>query len=93
MRAWLKATCPVDEYRDGAAAVLDVQKACDLTGWDDPRALHILAAAYAESADIENALKWAQRAQELSPDETKEGLDAFLDLDRERKPFRTTTGE
>jgi len=63
--AWLKATCPQPEIRDGKAAVALAQKACDLTKWTDNRCLTALAAGSAESGDFPRAVQFQQRACEL----------------------------
>ena len=46
--AWLCATCPDAELRDGKTAVEHAHTACRLTDWKDPWYFGTLAAAYAE---------------------------------------------
>jgi tetratricopeptide (TPR) repeat protein len=64
-RAWMKATCPVANFRDGKAAVAAATRACELTRWQRPRSLTALAAAYAENADFAEAIKWQRKALSL----------------------------
>ena len=66
-RAWILATCPNTKIREGSQAVLSANKACELTGWNEPLSLAILAAACSEAADFEGAVKWQQKAVELLP--------------------------
>lgn len=60
--AWLKATCPVDSLRDGAAAVRMATRACHLTKWNEPDYIEALAAGYAETGDFDRALKFQRQA-------------------------------
>jgi tetratricopeptide (TPR) repeat protein len=61
-RAWVHATCPDERFRNGAAAVQDAEKACELDGWKDPADLDVLATAYAEVGKFEEAMKWGRKA-------------------------------
>jgi cytochrome c-type biogenesis protein CcmH/NrfG len=63
--AWLLATCPVDEIRDGARAVELARQVVEASP-GDPWALDTLAAAYAESGDFESALRTAQNGLDLA---------------------------
>ncbi len=42
--AWLRATSPEERYRDGAKAVANATKACELTDWKNPLTLDTLSA-------------------------------------------------
>jgi tetratricopeptide (TPR) repeat protein len=64
--AWILATDPRAELRDGKQAVLLAEKACNLTHPEDPRMLGTLAAAQAEAANYELAIQTAEKAMTLA---------------------------
>jgi WD40 repeat protein/serine/threonine protein kinase len=63
--AWMQATCPAAEARNGAEAVRNATRACELTGWNEPAHLDTLAAAYAEVGDFDSAVRWQKEAIRL----------------------------
>jgi tetratricopeptide (TPR) repeat protein len=63
--AWLLATCPKAEVRDGKKALELAKKVCAFTGWQHPNRLATLAAAHAECGQFQDAVKWQMKALEL----------------------------
>jgi tetratricopeptide (TPR) repeat protein len=90
-RAWIRATCPNEKYRDGAKAVDDATKACDLTEWEMPKYLDTLAAAYAEAGQFGKAVEWLEKAIDLASDEDDFGT--RLALYQAGKPYREEPGK
>lgn len=89
--AWVLATSPKDEVRDGKRSVDLATKACDLTEYKEAHILSTLAAAYAESGDFEKAREWSQKAVSLGAEAENEQLDQLkkeLENYKENKPWR-----
>ncbi len=87
--AWLLATSPQDDLRNGARAFQYASKACDLTHWKNAGYIDTLAAAYAEIGDFEEALKSQQRAVAMvAKGDHAEELQAHLELYQAKKPYR-----
>jgi Tfp pilus assembly protein PilF len=88
--AWVLATSPEDELRDGQRAIKLATKACELTDYKKPHILSTLAAAYAETGDFETAIKWSKQAVELGTedDQVDEQLEKELESYRQKKPWR-----
>ena len=89
--AWVLATSPKDEVRDGKRSIELANKACDVTQYKKPHILSTLAAAYAEMGDFENAIKWSNKAVELGEEDLKDQIEQLkneLKHYQEGKPFR-----
>jgi tetratricopeptide (TPR) repeat protein len=88
--AWILATCPLREIRDGRRAVREGTRACELTEWKNPGCLNALAAASAESGDYDSAVKWQSRAVELLPldDKTRPLFRRRLFIYEAKHPYR-----
>jgi tetratricopeptide (TPR) repeat protein len=92
-RAMIRATAADAKYRDGPGAVEDATHACALTDWKNAAFLDTLAAAHAEAADFDAAVKWQTRAIDLLTDEArKEDLRSRLKLYQARQPYRESVG-
>jgi serine/threonine protein kinase/tetratricopeptide (TPR) repeat protein/WD40 repeat protein len=87
-KARLRATCPVESFRDAKQALADGLKACELSKWDDGDALDALAAAYANSGDFAQAASYQEKAIPLAIAPRRAGFEARLALYRASQPFR-----
>ena len=92
--AWLLATCPAAETRDGAEAVGLAERACELTGHQQTLMVGTLAAAYAEAGRFADAVVTAQRACALAAASDDQALAArnqqLLQLYRAGQPYRVS---
>jgi tetratricopeptide (TPR) repeat protein len=86
--AWLQATCPDKHARNGAAAVQAATKACELTEWKNEAYIDTLAAAYAESGDFDQAIKFQKQSLEMADASDRKGMEERLQLYQQRKPYR-----
>jgi tetratricopeptide (TPR) repeat protein len=87
--AWVLATSPDDNVRDGKRAIELATKAAEMSSYSVPHILSTLAAAYAETGDFETAKKWSKKAVELGEnDETRDQLAKELARYEEGKPVR-----
>jgi tetratricopeptide (TPR) repeat protein len=86
--AWVLATSPEDEVRDGKRAVELATKAVELTDEKEAHILSTLAAAYAEAGDFEAARKWSQKSVDMNDPEHAEQLAKELASYQEDKPWR-----
>ncbi|MGQ9663124.1 MAG: tetratricopeptide repeat protein, partial [Kiritimatiellia bacterium] len=62
---WLRATVPEEKLRNGKQALELAKEVAAATGWRSVRAMDLLAAAYAELGDFEEAIRNAEKAFEL----------------------------
>ena len=86
--AWLLATCPNAELRDGERALKYAKRACELSQWSYFGALDTLAAAYAEVGRFEDARKWQKRSIQYAPKQQRPDLQARLALYEDNQPYR-----
>ena len=87
--AWVLATSPFEEFRNGERAIELATKACELTAFQMPHILSTLAAAHAEAGDFESAVKWSTQAVELGQgDPSQQQLAEELAEYKAGKPWR-----
>ncbi|MCA9109971.1 MAG: tetratricopeptide repeat protein [Planctomycetaceae bacterium] len=86
--AWLMATCPDEEFRNGERAVEYAKYACELTKHQNGEYVDTLAAALAETGDFESAVKTEEQAITLLDQDSREAAEARLQLFKDGKPFR-----
>lgn len=88
--AWFKATCPDASFRNGKEAVRMATNACEQTKWKRPHEIDTLAAAYAETGDFGQALKYETLALKLHQPDPKvsKHLQQHLKFFQDHKPYR-----
>lgn len=88
--AWLFSVCPDARYRNGKKAIELATRACELTHWKRPGYIDTLAAAYAETGQFEEAVKYQSRALEDTGYQQRHGGWArkVLELYKDKKPYR-----
>jgi tetratricopeptide (TPR) repeat protein/Zn-dependent membrane protease YugP len=86
--AWLQATCPLPEFRDGTSAVAHAQRALELARENPGEYQAVLAAAYAEAGDFSRAVECQSRCLEASPPESLAPMRERLKLYESQQPFR-----
>ena len=90
--AWQLATCPKDELRNGKRAVELATKACELSKWKKYQYVDTLAAAYAETGDFEDAVKYQKQAAGMDgiPENNRTNVQHRLELYLQHKPYRNS---
>jgi len=91
--AWFLATCPGEKYRDGNLAVAKAKVACEGSQFKDWDQLDTLAAAHAESGDFDEAVKWAQKALDVAPEDKKKLCEEQIARFKNKEPFRSKVGK
>lgn len=89
--AWVLATSPKDDVRNGKRAVELGKRAVELTNESEAHILSTLAAGYAEIGDFENAIRWSEKAVTAGRAEENEQLEQLekeLEMYRTNKPWR-----
>ena len=87
--AWLRATCPKPDIRDGKEAVELATKACELSQWKNLNYIDTLAAAYAEVGNFDQAIKYQNQVVQMTkapPDDRK--FTQRLALYQQHKAYR-----
>jgi len=82
------ATDPNEAMRDGIRAVELATTACKLTDYKDAIMIDALASGYAETGDFASAVKWSEKAVQLSPEDHRKEYIQHLERYRQGKPWR-----
>jgi tetratricopeptide (TPR) repeat protein len=83
--AWELTYCSDERYRDPKRAIRYAEKACQLTEWSDAQMLAMLAAAYAEVSQYDQAVRYQQDALNSAPDDTRAEFQDQLDEYRQKR--------
>jgi tetratricopeptide (TPR) repeat protein len=86
--AWLAATCPNDDFRNGAQAVEWARKALLLAGKEPVEWFPIVAAAHAEAGDFAEAIHWQTRFRDECQAASRAEAEARLEWYRSAQPYR-----
>jgi tetratricopeptide (TPR) repeat protein len=86
--AWIYATNSDATIRNGDRAIEYANEACQLSDWKARLAIQALAAAYAETENFEDAIKWQKTAINIASDQYKNALRAGLALYESGRPYR-----
>jgi tetratricopeptide (TPR) repeat protein len=90
--AWIIATDPHPDLRNGPQAVAMAGRACELTGWQNPAMLLTMAAAYAETGRFNEAITTAEKGRDMAKakgnKELEEKAARMRDTFEKRQPFR-----
>ncbi len=91
--AWLLATCPDSKYRDGAKAVEYAKKLIEDAEKEDFTLFNILAAAYAEEGNFQEAIETQEKAMVLLIEAQKKAIETFKDVESEAKMKERKEGQ
>jgi tetratricopeptide (TPR) repeat protein len=94
--AWVLATSPDEKLRNGERAVKLATEACKLTDYKQGHILSTLAAAYAETGDYDNAIKWSEKSAEVGKSEDADHSENYkkeLETYKAHKPYRELLSE
>jgi tetratricopeptide (TPR) repeat protein len=94
--AWIAATDPRPELRNGTEALNMARRACELTANKQARCLATLAAAYAEAGRFTEAISTAEAAEQLAASAGQKEVTAkcvrLLETFKSGKPWREAPG-
>ena len=85
--AWLLATNPEADARDGKRAIELAARAAEATQHRNPGVLDTLAAAYAANGRYVDAVKYQQQAIALAPEQAQSEFRQRLQRYQEKTPY------
>ena len=86
--AWLLAIAPDAKLRDGPKSLEYAKRACELSEWKNAYCLGTLAAAYAETGNYEEAVKWEKKCISTGlPEREMQQAQNELELFKQKKPY------
>ena len=85
--AWILATAPEEELRDGSRAIQHARRATQLLQ-NNAFMLDALAAAHAEAGQFSEAVKWAEKAVQLASSGNQAALQSRLARYKQKLPYR-----
>lgn len=88
--AWILATSPKPEWRQGKLAKDYANKACQVTGYRVSAALQALAAAQAELGQFDEAAKTQQKAIDIAPANQQASFRPALESYQAKQPVRSS---
>jgi tetratricopeptide (TPR) repeat protein len=86
--AWILATASDSSERNGPKAIDYAMRACETAGWANTDTYGTVAAAYAESGDFDQALKWQSKYIESHP--KSRDAQSYLALYKNHQPYHGT---
>jgi Flp pilus assembly protein TadD/peroxiredoxin len=90
--AWVLATHPQSELRDGTEAVRWAEQVCEQTQYAQPSFLDTLACAHAENGDFERAISVASKAVQILTEQGQSAaaanIETRLQLFQQNLPYR-----
>lgn len=86
--AWILATCPVDELRDGPRALEMAKRACELTEWENSGYVDTLAVAHAEIGEFDEAIRLTEKVIEMVGEDEKAEYLERIEQYRAGQPYR-----
>ena len=89
-KAWMLATCPDEEFRDGKQALETAKTLCEMREYKIHSDVKALAAAYAEVGDFKRAVQHQQHVVKMTEGEKRPAEQKILKLYRANKPYRFT---
>jgi tetratricopeptide (TPR) repeat protein len=86
--ALLLASAPDSTIRDGRQAVEYARRVCERENWANWRSVSVLAAAYAETGDFDQAIHFAEVALQIAPEEEKQTRSERRQQYQRGEPYR-----